>query len=101
MIRHRRRREATPIRSGSLRLVAIAAAAAFMLLFPSGGLAVHDTGAFELDGNAVAGNAPPPFGPADDWDNVCHQVTGTRLLDDASDTTSWRDLRSTGSGAAT
>ena len=76
VIRHRRRREATPIRSGSLRIVAIAAAAAFMLLIPSSGLAVHDTGAFELDGNAVAGNAPPPFGPADDWDRVCFQVTG-------------------------
>src|SRR5262249_357184 len=30
---------------------------------------VHDTGAFELDGNAVNGAAP-----GDDWDNVCHQV---------------------------
>jgi hypothetical protein len=35
-------------------------------------LAVHDTGAFELDANAVNGPAP-----GDDWDNVCHQVTGT------------------------
>jgi hypothetical protein len=34
--------------------------------------AVHDTGAFELDGNAVNGPAP-----GDDWDNVCHQVTKT------------------------
>src|SRR5215468_6112420 len=34
--------------------------------------AVHDTGAFELDGNAVNGPAP-----GDDWDNVCHQVTGS------------------------
>lgn len=32
-------------------------------------LAVHDTGAFELDGNAVNGPAA-----GDDWDNVCHQV---------------------------
>jgi hypothetical protein len=35
--------------------------------------AVHDTGAFELDGNAV--NDPAVTG--DDWDNVCHQVTGS------------------------
>jgi hypothetical protein len=35
-------------------------------------LAVHDTGAFELDGNATNGPAP-----GDDWDNVCHQVTGS------------------------
>src|SRR5215475_2862982 len=34
--------------------------------------AVHDTGAFELDGNATNGAAP-----GDDWDNVCHQVTKT------------------------
>src|SRR5262252_1563759 len=33
--------------------------------------AVHDTGAFELDGNAVNN----PAVPGDDWDNVCHQVT--------------------------
>lgn len=33
--------------------------------------AVHDTGSFELDGNATNGAAA-----GDDWDNVCHQVTG-------------------------
>jgi len=36
-------------------------------------LAVHDTGAFELDGNATN----DPALPGDDWDNVCHQVTGS------------------------
>ncbi len=35
--------------------------------------AVHDTGSFELDGNAT--NDPAVAG--DDWDNVCHEVTGT------------------------
>jgi hypothetical protein len=35
--------------------------------------AVHDTGAFELDGNATNN----PAVPGDDWDNVCHQVLGT------------------------
>jgi hypothetical protein len=35
-------------------------------------LAVHDTGAFELDGNATNAAATP----GDDWDNVCHQVLG-------------------------
>src|SRR5918995_1912301 len=34
--------------------------------------AVHDTGAFELEGNAV--NDPAP---GDDWDNVCHEVVPT------------------------
>ena len=59
----------------SVQLAAVLAVAAFMLLIPSSGLAVHDTGAFELDGDAVAANAPPPLGPADDWDRVCFQVT--------------------------
>jgi hypothetical protein len=54
--------------------VAVAGAAALLVMtvgIPMA-LAVHDTGAFELDGNAVNGTAP-----GDDWDNVCHQVTGT------------------------
>src|ERR687888_2819513 len=36
------------------RLVVLAAAVVVVLFVPSSGLAVHDTGAFELDGNAVA-----------------------------------------------
>jgi hypothetical protein len=43
-----------------------------VLIIPSA-FAVHDTGAFELDGNAT--NNPAVAG--DDWDNVCHQVTGS------------------------
>lgn len=43
--------------------------------------AVHDTGAFELDGNATNG---PALG--DDWDNVCHQVLKTDCST-ANDTT--------------
>jgi hypothetical protein len=42
----------------------------FTLLFPFGAQAVHATGAFELDGNAVSQTT-------DDWDRVCHQVTIT------------------------
>src|SRR5215210_6893909 len=57
------------------RAVAIAAVAAIALLIPASSLSVHNTGAFELDGNAVAANAAPPVGPADDWDRVCFQVT--------------------------
>src|SRR5262245_4105789 len=41
-----------------------------LIFFVPALLAVHDTNAFELDGNAVNGL---PAG--DDWDNVCHQVT--------------------------
>ncbi len=50
-------------------------AACAALFFIAGAQAVHETGAFELDGNAVSANAPAPFGPADDWDRVCHQVS--------------------------
>src|SRR5215510_2987582 len=57
-------------------LVAVLASMAAVLalsIFGAGpAFAVHDTGAFELDGNAVNGPAP-----GDDWDNVCHQVTGS------------------------
>jgi hypothetical protein len=45
---------------------------ALALFMAGGALAVHDTGAFELDGNATNGAAV-----GDDWDNVCHQVTGS------------------------
>jgi hypothetical protein len=49
--------------------------AAFALFAIGSAQAVHDTGAFELDGNAVSGNAPAPAGPANDWDRVCFQAT--------------------------
>jgi hypothetical protein len=58
--RRRRRLLAVPV-----LLVACAG-----LFWIGGAQAVHDTGAFELDGNAT-NNAVP----GDDWDNVCHQVT--------------------------
>src|SRR5262249_39919220 len=58
------------------RLTAVAAivlAVGAMTLFNAApAAAVHDTGAFELDGNASNGAAL-----GDDWDNVCHQVLGT------------------------
>jgi hypothetical protein len=49
------------------------AAIAMAVVFIPSAFAVHDTGAFELDGNAT--NNPAVTG--DDWDNVCHQVTIT------------------------
>jgi hypothetical protein len=50
-------------------LLLVACAALFMV---GGAQAVHDTGSFELDGNATNGVAA-----GDDWDNVCHQVVGS------------------------
>ena len=52
-------------------LAVVSSTAAVIALSVVPAFAVHDTGAFELDGNAVNGPAP-----GDDWDNVCHQVTG-------------------------
>jgi hypothetical protein len=46
--------------------------AVFGLVGPQPASAVHDTGAFELEGNAT--NDPAVAG--DDWDNVCHEVLG-------------------------
>jgi hypothetical protein len=43
-------------------------------VFATSAFAVHDSGAFELDGNAV--NSLAAGDPGDDWDNVCHEVLG-------------------------
>ena len=53
-------------------LIAVACTAIALTVFGGPAGAVHDTGAFEMDGNATNGAAP-----GDDWDNVCHQVTAT------------------------
>jgi len=66
MSRHGRRRWLT---TGIAAVIAVAATTAIGV---GPAAAVHDTGAFELDGNAVNGAAP-----GDDWDNVCHEVLGT------------------------
>jgi hypothetical protein len=50
-------------------IAAVLAAVAMVAFNVAPAAAVHDTGAFELDGNAVNGPAA-----GDDWDNVCHQV---------------------------
>ncbi len=54
-------------------IVPILLVTAAALMWIGGAAAVHDTGAFELDGNAT--NDPAVLG--DDWDNVCHQVLAT------------------------
>ena len=69
-------------RSRRSLVIPILVALLFTLLFPFGALAVHDTGIFELDGNATSQTS-------DDWDKVCHQVIGTDCLT-SSDTTGAR-----------
>ena len=63
-------RSLRPHRRGLAAGFALALCLSFLTL--GAAQAVHDTGAFELDGNAVNGAAP-----GDDWDNVCHEVLGT------------------------
>src|SRR5438093_5274007 len=58
------------LRTSRFVVAPVVAALLVALLMPSGVLAVHDTGAFELDGNATSA-------AADDWDKVCHEVTGS------------------------
>src|SRR3989442_15462789 len=64
------------MRKGIKRFAALAAFVlplAALTVIP--GAAVNNTGAFELDGNATSSttNSATP----DDWDRVCHQVTGS------------------------
>jgi len=70
-------RRISPERPGRRYLTALAATGLLAGLLLAGGtaLAVHDTGNFELDGNAVTATS-------DDWDEVCHEVTVTKDLAD-------------------
>ena len=53
-------------------------AATVALFSITGASAVHDTAAFQLDGNAQTTDlGTPPSTGADDWDRVCHQVIGS------------------------
>jgi hypothetical protein len=54
-------------------ILGIGVIAALVIGWQVAAFAVHDTGAFELDGNATNDAAVS----GDDWDNVCHQVLGT------------------------
>lgn len=65
------RRRRTPI-----ALLAALALVAAILGLAGQADAVHETGAFQLDGDASSSTATPAAAP-DDWDRVCHQVTGT------------------------
>src|SRR5262250_1281177 len=56
------------------RIIALVAACLMLAVYTAiPAFAVHDTGLFQLDGNATTVNPPP----GDDWDRVCHQVTGS------------------------
>ena len=58
-------------------LLGIGVIAALVIGFQVAAFAVHDTGVFQLDGNATTDASPPAPFPGDDWDRVCHQVEPT------------------------
>ena len=60
--------------AGKRRRAVLLATMALLAFLVSSALAVHDTGTFQLDGDAST--ATQPFGPKakDDWDKVCHEV---------------------------
>jgi hypothetical protein len=75
---------------GRMRIFALVASCLMLGVYAAiPAFAVHDTGLFELDGNATNDAAVP----GDDWDNVCHEVTGSdcSTTDDTSGATavSW------------
>src|SRR5438309_10997207 len=47
------------------------------LYFIPAAQAVHDTGRFQLDGDASSSTDPITPTATDDWNNVCHQVNAT------------------------
>src|SRR2546430_12527789 len=69
---------ATGIRRIRLSLVLPLVAPMFLtLLIPYAAQAVHDTGIFQLDGDAqTSTNTAGTPAALDDWDKVCNQVTG-------------------------
>src|SRR5438034_11382164 len=58
----------------------LVAAMVLTLLTPYAAQAVHDTGIFQLDGDAqTSTNTAGTPAALDDWDKVCNQVTGGGL----------------------
>src|SRR5260370_6627592 len=69
--------EGSKRRAGSWLGVAFLAGL-LVVVFSAPTYAVHDTGVFQLDGDASSATQPPPPYPqaTDDWDKVCHQYSG-------------------------
>ncbi len=88
---HRRRSRR---RSVLTVVIAVVSTAIALTVFGGPAQAVHDTGAFELDGNATNSAATP----GDDWDNVCHQAAPT-ICPSGSNTTGATAVSFTNDGA--
>ena len=72
MITRFSRRRATRV------LVALATLATMLALGNDWAGAVHDTGKFQLDGDAASATTPITSTGTDDWDKVCFEVTVTK-----------------------
>ena len=88
---HRRRSRR---RSVLTVVIAVVSTAIALTVFGGPAQAVHDTGAFELDGNATNSAATP----GDDWDNICHQAAPT-ICPSGSNTTGATAVSFTNDGA--
>ena len=85
---------ATRIRHVSRFLVLpLVGAMVLTLLVPYAAQAVHDTGIFQLDGDAQSATNTAQTPPAnDDWDKVCNQATGGGSKDPLNiDQWAWKD----------
>jgi hypothetical protein len=69
-------------------LLGIGVIAALVLGWQIAAFAVHNEGAFQLDGDATTNAVPPAPFPGDDWDRVCHEVTGSATKCSTSSDTS-------------
>ena len=67
----------TPRRRLGGLLLAILSAVALLVALAVPAMAVHDTGAFQLDGDASSATDPIVPAALDDWDKVCHQANPT------------------------
>jgi hypothetical protein len=77
-------RRLTPRQPGRRYLTALAATGLLASLLLAGGtaLAVHDTGRFQLDGDAASGtNTANTPTAADDWDKVCYEAVQKAIAD--------------------
>jgi len=85
-------RELGQVATGSKRkavswLGVVFSAALLIVVFSAPAFAVHDTGIFQLDGDASSSTQPLSPPALDDWDKVCHQYAVPANCPASTDTT--------------
>lgn len=79
-------RSRSPRRRIGGTLLAILSMVAMIVALAVPAMAVHDTGAFQLDGDASSSTDPITPPALDDWDKVCHQANPTECPSGANTT---------------